>query len=57
MSVNEAFGREDDFSDLYSCFQNVANLDVHLFTDMLRNHNLKLVFYGDEIHMVVCFTV
>jgi hypothetical protein len=52
MSVNEAFGREDDFSVLYSCFQNVTNLDVHLFTDMLRNHNLKLVFYGDEIHIV-----
>jgi hypothetical protein len=52
MSVNEAFGCEDDFSVLYSCFQNVTDLNVHLFTDMLRNHNLKLIFYGDEIHIV-----
>jgi hypothetical protein len=55
MPVNETFGGEDDFSVLHARFKYVANLDVHLCADMLRNHNLKFVFYGDEIHTVACF--
>jgi hypothetical protein len=50
MPVNEALGGECDFPVLHARLQEVANLDMHLFADMLRNHNLKFVFYGNDVH-------
>ena len=49
MPVDEALGSEGDLPVLDARFQNIANLNTHLFADMLRNHNLKLVFDGDDI--------
>jgi len=52
MPVNEAFGREGDFAVLDGRFQKIPDLDMHLFADMLRDDNLKLVFDGDDIHEI-----
>ena len=50
MPVDKALGRESDFAVLHARFQKVADLHMHLLTDVLRNHDLKLVFYSDDIH-------
>ncbi len=44
VSVNQAFRGKLDFAVLHSSLQKVAYFHMHLFANMLRNHNLKLVF-------------
>jgi hypothetical protein len=53
--VNEALGGEGDYSVFHARLQEVANLDMRMFADMLRNHTLKLAFYGDDVHVVCLF--
>jgi hypothetical protein len=55
--VHEALGREGDFSVFHARFQKVANLDMRLFADVLRNYNLKFVFYGDVVLEFACSLV
>src|SRR5271157_3942577 len=50
MPVDKALGREGDFAVLHARFQKVADLHMDLLADVPRNHNLELVFYGDDIH-------
>jgi len=54
MPIHKAFRSEGDFPVFDARLKNVADLDMHLLADMLRNYNLKLVFYGDNIHGVPC---
>jgi hypothetical protein len=50
MPVNQALGGEGGFPVLHVSLQNVSNLHMHLFADVLGNHDLKLVFHGDDIN-------
>src|SRR5450759_2624714 len=38
------------FSVLHARFQEVADFHLDLLADALRNHDLKLRFYGDDVH-------
>ena len=50
MPVDEALRSESDFTVRYAGFQKIADLDMHLFAYVLGNHNLKFVFYGNNVH-------
>ena len=55
MPINKALGSEGSLSVLDVRFKNIANLDMHLFADMRRNHNLDLVPYRNEVHEPAAF--
>lgn len=51
--VDQALRSEGDFPVLDARFQNIADLDMHLFADMLGNNNLKLILTV-TISMIAC---
>jgi hypothetical protein len=50
MPVNERLRRESDFVVLDARFQEAADLDMHLFANVLRDHDLKLILDGHDVH-------
>src|ERR1035441_9340905 len=51
--VDKALGREGNFPVFHVRFQKVTDLHMDLLADVLRYHDLKLVFYGHDIHVGV----
>jgi hypothetical protein len=50
MPVDERLGRKRYFTVLDARFQEVADLDMHLFANVLGNHDLKFVLDGYDVH-------
>ena len=60
MTVNKALGGEGNFPIFYLASSKIPNLHMDLFTDVLRDHNLKFIFYRDcdyGDNMPECLTV
>jgi hypothetical protein len=51
--VDKALGRESNLSVFHVRFQKVADPHMGLLADVLRYHDLKLGFYGYDMHVDV----
>jgi hypothetical protein len=53
LPVEKALGRKGNLSVFHIRFQKVADLHMDLLADVLRYHDLKLGFYGYDMHVDV----
>jgi hypothetical protein len=54
--VDKALGREGNLSVFHIRFQKVTDLHMDLLADVLRYHDLKLGFYGYDMHVDLSFS-
>ena len=49
-AIDKRLGRESDLAILNRSLQQVSDLYLDLFANMLRDHDLKLLLYGNDFH-------